>query len=162
MEPVLRPVWMLEQADSDSTAKGLDETLSGLRNIIFNIAASALIPSNPRPSANKINDFVTQVALVMTGIRSGYLVDTLVVRLDRLARFLDELQSQAPSELAVCWEETTEQTFFINIRLFESRVYLKDFPSWVCVSQPPYSVSNKKNGQSLALKTYKDLRTVLP
>jgi hypothetical protein len=139
------------QRQAGSTGNQLDETLITLRNIIVSNAYSILLPSKPCPSVIKIKEFAIQVALVMTGIRSGYLVDTFNLRVDDLARFLEELKLQAPSDLAVCWEATTEQVFFINHRLLESRILLKDFPSWISVTQPPSLVSIEKSGWSMPL-----------
>jgi hypothetical protein len=131
-----------------STGNQLDETLITLRNVILNNVYNTLVPSKPCPSVIKIQEFAIQVALVMTGIRSGYLVDTFTLRFDDLVRFMEELQLQAPSDLAVCWEATTEQAFFINHHLLESRILLKDFPSWISVAQPPRLVSTHCTGES--------------
>jgi len=137
-----------QQRQAESTGNlQLDETLITLRDIIISCAYNTLVPFKPGPSVIKIKDFAIQVALVMTGIRSGYLVDTFTLRVDNLARFLEELKP--PLDLAVCWEETSEQVFFINHHLLRSRILLKDFPSWISVTQPPSLVSTRgKSGWS--------------
>jgi hypothetical protein len=142
---------------AENTGNQLDETLAILRNVIKGIAYDILVPSKPRPSVTRINDFAIQVALVMTGIRSGYLVDTLTLRFEYLANFLEVLQQVAPSDLAVCWEATCEQVFFINSRLLKSRIALKDFPSWISVTQPPSLVSIGETGGSLPTDLHKTL-----
>lgn len=93
-----------------------------------------LLPSKPRPSVNILTAFATQVALVCTGIRSAYLVDTLVLRLDRLPRFLEHLQRQSPFPLAICCAD--EQAFFVNTTLLASRICQNDLPRWISVTSP--------------------------
>lgn len=143
-----------QQRQAESTGNRLDETLITLRNVIINCAYGTLVRSKPGPSVIKIKEFAIQIALVMTGIRSGYLVDTFTLRVDNLARFLEELKLQAPSDLAVCWAVTSEQAFFINNHLLQSRVLLKDFPSWISVAQPPSLVSTRGKRSEYATDIY--------
>lgn len=110
-------------------------TVVSLRAIIVSIAYATLQPP-PRPSASSsITAFATQVALTITGIRSGYLVDTFILSFQSLSHFLQQLQRQLPSaELAVCWEEATEQVFFVNPSLLKSRISQNDLPMWISVT----------------------------
>ena len=123
----------------------IHETINPLRDIISTISYATIVPNlKPRPSASTITAFVTQVVLVITGIRSAYLVDSFTLSLESLGRFGQELERklQPLSALIICLEESTEQVFFVNHTLLNSRIDQNDVPSWVAVTPPPSIVSN--------------------
>jgi len=128
---------VVHRADNTPKHCQLDETLASLQAIIVRVACSTLVPLKPRPSATSIQSFGIQVALVVRGIRSAYLVDTFTIRPGTIQPFLNQLYLQAPSDLAVCAEQSTEQLFFINTPLLQSRIRFGGSPIWVSVSHPP-------------------------
>lgn len=102
-------------------------------------AASAVLPSKRAATRHGLQSFVIQTTFVVTGIRSAYLLDAFTLDRLALARFLDILNTQAPSNIAVCYDETTDQAFVLNSALLEARIESEDFPLWVPTS-PPFSL----------------------
>lgn len=102
-------------------------------------AVSAVLPTKQTAAARHgLQLFVIQTTFVITGIRSAYLLDTLTLDRFALERFLDHLDDHVASEIAICYDETTDQSFVFNPKLLEGRINSEDFPLWVPTA-PPFS-----------------------
>ncbi|KAG8828785.1 hypothetical protein FRC19_000173 [Serendipita sp. 401] len=78
----------------------------------------------------------TQIALVLSRIRSGYLVDGLSLQKDDLQTIIRRIRDDYPLEIAAIWETETEQAFFINTVLLNAKMKAGNFPLWVSVATP--------------------------
>jgi hypothetical protein len=108
-----------------------------LTDAVHGLARSHLrSPVGKRPSASSVEALATQIALVIAGIRSAYLFD---VTIDQtcLAPFLNQFDVDG---LALCYEESTDSIFFINIPLISQRIKQQDFPIWIATASPPRTV----------------------
>jgi hypothetical protein len=112
-----------------------ETTFESLRDAVHRLARTHLRTGvGKRPSASSVATLATQVTAVTVGIRSAHLLD-ITIDQTCLAPFLN--QFDLPSDLAVCYEESTEQVFFLNISLIRQRIKQRDFPIWIATANSP-------------------------
>jgi hypothetical protein len=110
---------------------------TSLEIAVYAVLSATLAPKKKnRPSSGILRSMATQLALVMSGIRAAYLVDNLSIGRASLDRLLRRLQQQSPSGIAALWEAGSEQAFFINVELLDSRCANKDYPLWISMTAP--------------------------
>ncbi|KAG8832728.1 hypothetical protein FRC17_000824 [Serendipita sp. 399] len=112
-------------------------------------AVAAILKRNLRMKYNVASAMATQIALVLSGIRSGYLVDGMSLRKHDLQLILQHVQDGSPSEIAAIWETTTEQAFFINTFLLKAKLEAESLPLWVSTTNPSQLVPEPHSFQTL-------------
>lgn len=138
----LNPVCMRQSKENKTTATTTTtiNRFVAIQNAVLEVSKATLRGvSRKQPSANAVRAIALQVSLVITGIRSGHLLDQFAPEPACLASFLARLK-HLDAQLAVLYEETTQQTFFINVSLLQSRINQEDYPAWIATSAPPHRV----------------------